>query len=88
MNYTYGWRAPQPGGDHDADAATVVEYWESLGITVRTVVTDGDPTVFATGGPIQSISFITAAPGDYYISGTSRCVPGDANELRKQETTE
>ena len=87
VNYTYGWGAPQPGGDHFADAKTVSDYWESLGMTVRTVVTNNTPVVYATGGPTSGLRFSTA-PGDYYIAGTSLCVPGDADELRNQETTE
>lgn len=82
--YSYGYGAPQPPGDHVKDVQTVAEHWKSLGMTVK-VVTDPDPAVFAAGGPIQNISFSTN-PGNYYISGTSLCAPGDALQLLKEES--
>lgn len=87
VDFTYVYGAPQPDGDHDADAKTISDFWKSLGMTVRTVVTNGDPVVYGTGGPVSGLLFSTA-PGNYFISGSSLCVPGDADELRKKETTE
>ncbi|MCW2164936.1 hypothetical protein B0I12_002071 [Microbacterium hydrothermale] len=48
------------------------------------VVESPSYVVYATGGPVEGLSFSTS-PGDYYISGTSLCVPGDADEIRKQD---
>lgn len=86
VKWNYGYGAPQPGGDRVADAQKVAEYWESLGMSVR-IDTSSEPVVFAEGGPVQGVSFSTA-PGDYYISGTSACSPGDADELREGAATE
>lgn len=82
--FAYGYGAPQPGGDHTADAKTIADYWRSLGMTVRTVVTNGEPDVYATGGPVQGLRFATATPGDYYIAGTSLCVPGNAVKINTE----
>lgn len=84
VNFTYGYGAPQPGGDHAADAQTIADYWRSLGMTVNTVVTDGDPVVYGAGGPVKGVRFSTAAPGDYYIAGTSLCVPGDPMKINTE----
>lgn len=83
VNYSYGFGAPAPGGDHGADARTVADYWRSLGMQVR-VVDDPVYVVYGTGGPTEGLSFSTA-PGNYYIAGESLCVPGDADALRKQD---
>ena len=80
VKWAYFYGAPLPDSDRAADAKTVAEYWKSLGIEVRTN-TEHDPVVFGTGGPIQSISFSTG-PSVYDISGTSLCVPGDADDYR------
>lgn len=82
-NYTYGYGAPAPGGDHAANARTVADYWRSLGMEVREVEVPAH-VVYGTGGPVEGLSFSTA-PGNYYIAGESLCVPGDAAELRKQD---
>ncbi len=79
-NYTYGYGAPAPDGDRGADAKIIADYWTSLGMQVRVVDTPMY-VVYASGGPVEGLSFSTA-PGDYYIAGTSLCVPGDAAELR------
>ena len=52
-------------------------------MTVR-INTEHDPVVFATGGPLQGLAFSTG-PGLYGIGGTSACVPGDADEIRREE---
>lgn len=52
--------APQ-GTEHIEDAKRVAEYWESLGMTVRTVNPTTHPTVFAEGGPVLRASFDTDA---------------------------
>ncbi|MDQ1215478.1 hypothetical protein QE411_000339 [Microbacterium arborescens] len=87
--YSYGYGAPQPEPERDrhADATRIADYWTSLGMTVRTVINpEGDPSVFATGGTVAGLRFATAAPGDYYIAGSSLCVPGNVDELWKEQT--
>lgn len=79
VNFTYGYGAPSPGEGFEADAQIVADYWRSLGMQVR-VVDDPVYSVYATGGPVGGLSFSTA-PGDYYISGTSLCVEGDADTI-------
>lgn len=84
VNYNYWYSAaPQTGRDHAADAQRMAEHWRKLGMDVR-VVESPSYVVYATGGPVEGLSFSTS-PGDYYISGTSLCVPGDADEIRKQD---
>jgi len=88
VSYSYGYGAPQPGPEHDhhMDAKKIADYWTSLGMTVRTVMDpDGDPTVYSTGGPVAGLMFSTS-PGNYYINGTSVCVPGNADELRPEQS--
>lgn len=82
-NFTYGYGAPAPDSDRGADAKIIADYWTSLGMQVRVVDTPLN-VVYASGGPVAGLSFSTA-PGDYYIAGTSLCVPGDAAEIRKQD---
>lgn len=79
VNFMYGYGAPSPGTDFGADAQIVADYWRSLGMDVR-VVAAPVYTVYGTGGPVEGLSFSTA-PGDYYISGTSLCVEGDADTI-------
>ncbi len=89
VNYNYVYGAPQPGSDHnhDADAKKIADYWTSLGMTVRTVINpEGDPVVYGTGGPVDGLRFVTAAPGNYFFGGTSLCVPGNADELRPEQS--
>ncbi|WJM14896.1 hypothetical protein [Microbacterium arborescens] len=86
--YGYGYGAPQPDPPRDrhADAKKVADHWRTLGMTVRVIINpEGDPVVFSTGGPVSGLRFVTAAPGDYYIAGSSLCVPGDADDLRREE---
>ncbi len=83
VNWGYGYGAPQQDRDLLADAEVVADYWTSLGMSVRTN-TDHEPAVFATGGPVQGLRLATG-PGDYYIVGTSLCVPGDANQTIDEE---
>lgn len=83
VNYTYGYGAPPPDGNRAADAEKVADHWRSLGMDVRTVE-EPVVVVYATGGPVQGLSFSTG-PGDYHIAGTSLCVPGDAADLREQD---
>lgn len=71
--------ASQPGEDHLTDARVIRDYWVSLGMEVR-LVEDPIPVVYATGGPVQRMSFGTG-PALYDISGTSHCGVGDAAEL-------
>lgn len=52
-------------------------------MTVR-VDTSSEPVVFAEGGSVEGLSFSTG-PGEYYITGSSLCVPGHADELVKEE---
>lgn len=83
VNYMYGYGAPPPDSDRAADAKKIADYWQSLGMTVR-IVEKPLIVVYGEGGPVRGLAFSTA-PGDYYISGTSLCVPGDADEIRKQD---
>ena len=76
--------AVEPGTEHLADARKVMAYWESLGMKVR-IVEEPDPAVFATGGPVNGLSFQTG-PGLYGIAGTSLCGRGDARELNRSGT--
>lgn len=82
-HYTYGYGALAPDSDRGADAQIIADYWKSLGMQVRVVDTPVY-VVYASGGPVAGLSFSTA-PGDYYIAGTSLCVPGDAADLREQD---
>jgi len=61
----------------------VAEHWETLGMTV-TINAEHDARVFATGGGLQGLSFISG-PEQYSIAGTSACVPGDANQIIDEE---
>lgn len=69
----------EPLTDHAANAQKVADYWESLGMQVR-IVSEPNYSVYATGGATDAIAFHTA-PGLYGISGSARCVPGDAKSL-------
>lgn len=80
VKWAYSYAAPIPDAAHLENAQKVADYWEKLGMTVR-INTEFDPVVFATGGPLQGISFSTG-PGTYSIDGTSLCVPGDVNDWR------
>lgn len=79
VNFMYGYGAPSPETNFEEDARIVADYWKSLGMAVR-VVDAPVHTVYASGGPVEGLSFSTA-PGDYYISGTSLCVEGDADSI-------
>lgn len=81
-NYWYS-AAPQTERDHAADSQKMAEHWRALGMHVS-VVESPSYVVYATGGPVEGLSFSTS-PGNYYITGTSLCVPGDADALRKQD---
>lgn len=83
VNYSYGYGAPAPDSDRGADAKVIADYWRSLGMQVRVVDTPLY-VVYASGGTVAGLSFSTA-PGDYYIAGTSLCVPGDAKAIRDQD---
>ncbi|MDU0347149.1 hypothetical protein RWH44_15725 [Microbacterium sp. KSW2-29] len=84
VDYNYWYNAPpQPQRDHEADARKMADHWTALGMDVR-IVESPSHVVYATGGPVAGLSFSTA-PGNYYIAGTSLCVPGDADEIRKQD---
>lgn len=86
--YGYDRWAPQ-GTEHIADAKRVAEYWESLGMTVRTVNPTTHPTVFAEGGPVLRASFDTdASDKSYSIGATARCSPGDAVALNDKDEAE
>ncbi len=83
VKWSYRYSAPRGDVDLMADAEKVAEHWETLGMTVR-INTQHDPRVFATGGPLQGLSF-AAVPESYSIAGTSACVPGDANQIIDEE---
>ncbi len=86
--YGYDHWAPQ-GTEHIEDAKRVAEYWESLGMTVRTVNPTTHPTVFAEGGPVLRASFDTnAADKSYRVGATAPCSAGDAWELNVEDQAE
>ncbi|WP_194265959.1 hypothetical protein [Arthrobacter yangruifuii] len=86
--YSYDRWAPQ-GTDHIEDAKRVSEYWESLGMTVRTINPTKDPVVFAEGGPVLRAEFDTDAPEQSYsISAIAPCSPGDAYTLNEEDSAE
>lgn len=81
--YTYGYSSsPAPEAAHAADAKTASDYWAFLGMKVRS--DDSGPVVFAEGGPVEALSFSTA-PGNDFISGTSGCVAGNADDIIDQD---
>ncbi|WP_146361250.1 hypothetical protein [Arthrobacter yangruifuii] len=87
-SYSYDRWAPQ-GTDHVEDAQRVAEYWESLGMTVRTINPTKDPVVFAEGGPVLRAEFDTDAPEQSYsISAIAPCSPGDAYTLNEEDSAE
>jgi len=65
---------PEADTDRTADAQKVAAYWQSLGISVRTVA-DPYPAVYGTGGPVKAIAF-SSAPR-YSIQAGGWCVPGN-----------
>ena len=87
-SYSYDRWAPQ-GTDHIRDAKRVAEYWESLGMTVRTINPTTHPTVFAEGGPVARAEFDTAAADQSYsVGATAPCSPGDSVALNKEDQAE
>jgi hypothetical protein len=87
-SYGYDRWAPQ-GTEHIEDAKRIAEYWESLGMTVRTVNPTTHPTVFAEGGPVLRASFDTdASDKSYSIGATAPCSPGDAVTLNDEDEAE
>ena len=85
-SYSYERWAPQ-GTDHIGDAERVAEYWESLGMSVRTINSTTHPTVFAEGGPVAGAVFDThAADESYSIGATAPCSPGDAFTLNEEDS--
>ena len=83
IKWSYRYSAMPGDVDPLADAEKVAAHWETLGMAVRTN-TEHAAVVFATGGPLQGLSFSTG-PGKYSIAGTSSCVPGDADQIRDEE---
>jgi hypothetical protein len=87
-SYGYDHWAPE-GTDHIGDAKRVAEYWESLGMTVRTINPTTHPTVFAEGGPVLRASFDThAADNSYRVGATAPCSPGNAIALNDEDEAE
>ncbi|MBP3044496.1 hypothetical protein KKR91_12995 [Arthrobacter jiangjiafuii] len=87
-SYSYDRWAPR-GTDHIGDAKRVADYWESLGMTVRTVNPTTHPTVFAEGGPVLRAEFDTYASDESYsIGATAPCSPGDAFTLNVEDSAE
>lgn len=73
-SYGYDHWAPQ-GTSHIEDAKRVAEYWESLGMTVRTVNPTTHPTVFAEDGPVLRAEFDTDAADKSYSVGATAPAP-------------
>ncbi len=87
-SYSYDRWAPQ-GSDHIGDAKRVAEYWESLGMTVRTLNPTTHPTLLAEGGPVLRAQFDThAADNSYSVGATAPCSPGDAIALNDEDEAE
>ncbi|WP_434992298.1 hypothetical protein [Arthrobacter sp. Ld5] len=87
-SYSYDHWAPQ-GTDHIEDAKRVAEYWESLGMTVRTVNPTTHPVVFAEGGPVARAEFDTdASEKSYSVGVTALCSPGEAFALNDEDEAE
>ena len=87
-SYSYDRWAPQ-GTDHIEDAKRVAEYWESLGMSVRTINPTKDPVVFGEGGPVARAEFDTDAPEkSYSIGATAPCSSGDAFTLNEEDSAE
>ena len=87
-SYSYDRWAPQ-GTDHVGDAKRVADYWESLGMNVRTVNPTTHPTVFGEGGPVARAEFDTyAADQSYMVGATAPCSPGDAFTLNEEDEAE
>lgn len=84
-SYGYDSWAPQ-GADHRGDAKRVADYWESLGMRVRTVNPTTSPTVFAEGGPVLRASFDTHSPEDSYsVGAVMPCGTGDWEQLNDED---
>lgn len=87
-SYGYDRWAPQ-GTNHVEDAKRVAEYWQSLGMIVRTVNPATHPTVFAEGGPVLRAEFDTdASDKSYSIGATAPCSPGDAVTFNDEDEAE
>jgi hypothetical protein len=87
-SYGYDRWAPE-GSDHIADAKRVSDYWESLGMRVRTINPTTSPTVFAEGGPVLRASFATDMPENSYMVGAVMpCGPGDWEKLNDEDDAE
>lgn len=83
VNYSFTFGVPAPDRDHEGAARAMADHWRSLGMQVR-LVESPSYVVYGSGGPVEGLTFSTG-PGNYYIAGTSLCVPGDADEIRKQD---
>lgn len=79
VNWGYFYATSALGDDRTADTERVAELWRAKGLEVR-LGAGQVPAVFATGGPVDAISF-TAGPATYTIAGTSLCVPGDLSKI-------
>ena len=82
--FIYAYTAPQQPEERDraADVQAVSDLWESRGFSVSTSGNARTLTVYAKSDDVTSISFSTG-PGLYVISGTTRCVDGDAEKLNE-----
>lgn len=86
-SYGYDRWAPR-GADPAGDAQRVVDYWESLGMTVR-VVDQGGPVVYGEGGSVLRAEFDTnASDNSYSVGAVARCAPGDAVRLNDEDEAE
>lgn len=83
MKWGYRYSGPRGDGDVTVDADKVAPRWEPLEMRV-TMNTQYDARVFATGGSLYGLSFVST-PEQYSIAGTSTGVPGDANNIIDQE---
>lgn len=84
-SWRYVLLAPQ-GENPKIDAQEVAEHWRSLGVHVQIVDSRDFPTVYASGGQVQSASFETdAGDREYRIGASSWCGDGNTTRLIQDE---
>lgn len=81
----FSWSISAPRGTAPlADAKRIASFWSGLGMHTR-LVEAPVPSVFATGGGVKGLSFVTG-PSLYAVHGTSLCAEGDSADLEDRPT--
>ncbi len=81
----FSWSISAPRGTAPlADAKRIASYWSGLGMHTR-LVEAPIPSVFATGGGVKGLSFVTG-PSLYAVHGTSICADGESAALEDRPT--